>query len=488
MKPPFLYLLLLGATSLLLGCLGNKTKLDASGYPAEVGQIIVESCATKGCHNQQSAAAAAGLNLETWDDLFKGSRGGSPVIPYSPDLSYLLFSVNTDSTLGSTLEPTMPVNEDPLTAQQYATLWNWIYDGAPHASGATPFPADPNRKKWYVGHQICDQVAIFDAETQQIMRYVDVGDDPISVEFVFDIKISPDGKDWFVVFFADKNYISRYSSTTDEKVADITLGNIGWSTIAFSPDGRFAFVGNAYLWLMRVIDLQTNEVVGPLTSFDFETRNPAVHPLRQQVYLAEFKDKSLIVVDYDANGLIQNERRIDLVQGQAPAIPGDLHPFETLFLPDGSKYFVSCTNSKEVRVLDGQTDSLLKVISLPAIPSKLAYSAQTDQLFVSCMDDLVTWEGDPTKRGSVVVIDPQTLTVKKTIYSGFQPYAIAVDEVNEVLVVSNRNSDISGPLPHHVTFCGGRNGYVSLIDLTSLEVVPNFKPETLADPSTVAIK
>ena len=289
-------------------------------------------------------------------------------------------------------------------------------------------------------------------------------------------------------FFGDKDYISRFSTTTDEKVADIELGNLGWSTIAFSPDGRFAFVGNEYLWLMRVIDLQTNEVLGPLSSFDYETRGPTVHPTRKEVYLAEFKDKGLIVVAYDENGLIQSQRSVDLVQGAEPSVPGDLHPFEILFLPDGSKYFVSCTNSKEIRVLDGQTDALLDVIRLPAIPSKLAYAEATNQLFASCMDDLASWNGDPTRRGSVVVIDPVTHTVKRTIYAGFQPYAIAVDETNSVLVVTNRNSDLSGPLPHHVSYCGGRNGYVSLIDLHSLEVVPDYKPEILADPSTVACK
>ena len=201
MHLPFYWLPILVTICLILSCQSQKEKLSASGYPEDVGRILIENCATQGCHNDQSAAAAAGLNLETWTDLFKGSRGGSPVIPHSPELSYLLFSVNTDSTLGSTLTPTMPYNEAPLTAQQYATLWNWVFDGAPNASGASRFPDDPDRQKWYIGHQICDQVAVFDATSQQLMRYVDVGVDPVSVEFVFDIKLSPDGQDWFVVFF-----------------------------------------------------------------------------------------------------------------------------------------------------------------------------------------------------------------------------------------------------------------------------------------------
>jgi DNA-binding beta-propeller fold protein YncE len=137
-------------------------------------------------------------------------------------------------------------------------------------------------------------------------------------------------------------------------------------------------------------------------------------------------------------------------------------------------------------VLDGQTDSLLEVISLPSGPSRMSYAETAGRLFVSCMNDLVSWNGDPTKRGSVIVIDVNSLQVEQVIYAGFQPYAITADDEQGVLVVANRNTDITGPVPHHVSYCEGRNGYVTLIDLNTLEVIPDFKVEILADPSTIA--
>lgn len=460
----------------------------ASGYPEEIADIMLNSCATTGCHNAISAPAAGGLNLESWSDLFEGARGGSPIVPFSPNQSYLLYSVNTDTTLGPTLSPTMPFNQPALSSTEYAALWNWIYDGAPDAQGKVRFPPQTQRRKWYVGHQICDQVAIFDAESRQLMRYLDVGQDPEIVEYVFDIQISPNGEDWFVVFFGPQDYISRYSTRTDEKITDIEVGWLAWSTLTFSKDGKLGFLCSEHLNHLQAIDLVQNVMIGSLKEFSFEVRGARVHPKRQEIYLAEFKDRGLTVVNYNEQGAFTGDRHIDLVQDKAPAIPGDLYPFEITFLPDGSKYFVSCNNSQEVRVMDGQTDSLLEVINLPAIPSKMAFSASTNRLFVSCMEDLVSWPANPERRGSIAVINAQSHKVTHTLYSGFQPYSMAADDELGVLVVTNRNTDPTGPVPHHSSTCEGRNGYVTLIDLQTLSLVDDYKPEILADPSTVAIK
>ena len=471
----------------LLGCKRNNGDI-APGYPEEIGKLMGRSCATSGCHNGQSAAAAGGLNLESWDALFEGSRGGSPVVPFSTELSYLMYSVNNDPTLGPVLLPTMPYNQPTLTVEEYDELWNWIFEGARNAEGELRFPNDPGRRKWYVGHNQCDVVAVFDVESRQIMRFIDVGIRPETVESIFDIKVTPDGQDWIVVFAGTGTHMERYSTLTDEKVADIQLGNYGWNKIVFTPDSKFAFVAGDFWKEMVVVDLEQNAVVGSPVSFAQENFGPVLHPTRQQVYLAQFSYQNLYVLDYDNNGALSNQREVDLIQNTPPAIPGPILPNEILFLPDGSKYFVSCANSREVRVLDGQTDSLLQVIVLPAEPNSLAYSTTTGKLFVCCMDDLVSWGGDPSRRGSISVVDPQSYQIEDVLYTGFQPYGMQVDEQEGLLVVANRNIDESGPAPHHASTCDGRNGYVSLINLNTLQLVPDFKPELLVNPITVAIK
>ena len=469
----------------ILSCNHSDVTPAKSGYPKDVAKILNKTCASSGCHTTKSSLAAGGLNLESWSTLFKGSRGGSPIIPYAPEASYLLYSVNSDSTLGLTLFPTMPLNEPELTSEEYATLWNWIFDGARNADGEERFPAAPNRSKWYIGHEACDEVAIFDAESRQIMRMIDVGVDPVVLEYIRDIKISPNGEDWFVVYFSGNEFISRYSTATDEKIADIPMGFRGWSEMAFSPDGKLAFATSELFSLMQVVDLTKNQAIGPQIVFDFPIRSPMVHPAKKQLYVTEYLDNELIIFDYDDAGNLNNKRYLDIIQDVPPPTIEDIWPFEIFFLPDGSKYFITCVNSSEVRVMDGETDSLLEVISLPEDPARMSYSAKRDRLFVSCTNDLASWPGDLTRRGSIQVINPNTYQVEKTIYAGFQSFAIYADDTNDVLVVSNRNEDLTGPRPHHVSNCEGRNGYITLIDLNTMELIEDFKPEILAAPSTI---
>ena len=57
----------------------------------------------------------------------------------------------------------------------------------------------------------------------------------------------------------------------------------------------------------------------------------------------------------------------------------------------------------------------------------------------------------------------------------------------------NRNSSSDGPAPHHTSVCGGRNGNVSFINLTTQSMVTNpngsiKKIEISVDPYSVSIR
>ena len=56
------------------------------------------------------------------------------------------------------------------------------------------------------------------------------------------------------------------------------------------------------------------------------------------------------------------------------------------------------------------------------------------------------------------------------------------------MTISNRNVNPGGPAPHHVSECGGRNGFVKFIDLNTLEFIPDYRPELSVDPYSVAAK
>src|SRR5258706_91295 len=91
---------------LFLSC--HKSKTDYMCYPDNVGEIFINTCAVAGCHNTASKEAAGGLDMSSWDKMFEGGHNNEPVIPYRTDFSYLMYFINTDSTTGPTLQPTMP--------------------------------------------------------------------------------------------------------------------------------------------------------------------------------------------------------------------------------------------------------------------------------------------------------------------------------------------------------------------------------------------
>jgi hypothetical protein len=103
-------------------CKKDKGLANFGDYPNEVGKIISLKCATEGCHNDLSYQAASGLNLTTWESMFKGGNSGASVIPYRSDFSPLCYFINSYSDLGIVGEPIMPINRDKLTREEVITI------------------------------------------------------------------------------------------------------------------------------------------------------------------------------------------------------------------------------------------------------------------------------------------------------------------------------------------------------------------------------
>ena len=478
---------------LLSGCAWDNVEDQAHGYPDEIAEVTRFSCATSGCHTTQSAEAAAGLNLETWESLFKGSRGGSAVVPYSPDQSYLLYSVNTDTNRGPTLYPTMPLGGARLTDVQYQMLRQWIADGARNTSGQERFPPISSRRKWYVTNQGCDLVAVIDAESRQIMRYIQVGGISGVPESPHNVKVSKDGKYWYVVFLAQNPYLEKYSTLTDQKVGQVQIGAGNWNTFNISSDGKFGLAVSYILSGVGTVDASlvdlVNDVVTEPIIVGSKVHGSTPHPTLRRFYLTQQDESGLIAMDYNSQGRVTNLDPIDLIQG-TPAHTGDgkLRPHEVIFSPDGTKYFVTCQSAREVRVYLAATNTLLSVINVGDEPVEMAISPATGHLFVTCMEDITTFAGEPNKHGSVAIIEMSNNSLVKSIYTGYQPHGVAVDEASAMAIVTNRNVNVNGPAPHHSSDCGGRNGYLTAIDLYTLELVPGFKPEMSNDPYAIAVK
>jgi DNA-binding beta-propeller fold protein YncE len=457
---------------------------DSRDYPEEIGQIMINTCATSGCHNDLSYVAAGGLNLTNWESLFEGSRGGSPVVPYRPDQSFLMFFINTDPSQGITLSPVMPFNGTPLSADEYASMRDWILNGAPNKEGKVKFADNAERRKFYVTNQGCDLVSVFDAATQTLMRYIDVGSSE-EIESPHQIKTSPDGKFWYTIFFSGTT-IQKFNAVDDSFVSEAQIGVGSWNTFRISSDGKYAF---AIDWSasgsIAVIDLENMQLVetyGGSGVFEWP-HGSCLNQTDDVLYVTAQHGNFIYKIDIAdiANPVIQKIALNDA----SPTTISWLDPHEIEMTPDGQQYFVTCQESNEVRVMNTANDSLLTIIPTGTFPQELSISHDKPFLFVSCTEDGVTYPG---KIGSIHVIDYTNHSLVKTIYSGFQPHGIAVDDMEELVYVSHRNINPGGPAPHHSTSCAGRNGYVTIIDLNTLELVPNYKVEVSVDPYSVALR
>lgn len=472
-------------------CTNEKGIPDYNQFPDDVGKIIFTKCATPGCHTDASKGASGGLSMESWDKLFEGGTGSACVIPFRHDYSTFFSYINTYPDLGVTLSPTMPYNETKLTREEVLLLKNWINAGAPNRDGEIKFADNPNRKKFYVTNQGCDVVTVFDQQTLLPMRYINVGATS-GTESPHMVRVSPDGQYWYIVSLGGE-YLEKYRTSDDSFVgrADLNSGTLigagNWNTFTISNDGQKAYcIDWRSSGAIAEVNLNTYSV-SHVSGFNYP-HGSSLNPSGDTLYVTQ-QNGSNKLYKIPTNDLF-SVTEIDLFT-TTPPITVDAHDLR--FSPDGSKYFVTCQSQgnifPEVRVMKTSNDSLLAIIPVGSMPSELSFSTTTPYVFVTCMEDLSSFPG---KRGSVAIINYNDYSVN-SIYTGHQPHGIEVDDAKGLVYVINRNNSSDGPAPHHSTECGGRNGNISFINLSTRTMVttPNGsikKIEISADPYSVAVR
>ena len=118
------------------------------------------------------------------------------------------------------------MNGSKLTRDEALLIKDWIAQGAPDKNGYIKFSDHPERKKIYVINQGCDVITVFDEQSKLVMRCIDVGISD-QIESPHDIMASPDGKSWFVSFYAG-NIIQKFDASTDLKRGELNLSEISW--------------------------------------------------------------------------------------------------------------------------------------------------------------------------------------------------------------------------------------------------------------------
>ena len=450
---------------------GQVATPAVSTYPEAVAKIIETRCAVAGCHNQASYENAGGLLLDTWEHMFMGGNNGSVMIPYSPAYSSLLYFINTHSDLGPVALPTMPLNSAALTRDEYLVIYNWLQSGAPDVNGKIPFTDNPlTRQKIYVTMQSCDLVAVIDAESRVVMRYIPVGKAP-QIESPHCVRISKDGRYAYVSFLGGE-YIQKIDVAADTVLPEAANVGIGsWNVLHLSDDGSQLIVSDWQdMGKVTIVNTADMSLQDPLGGVFLKPHGIASNASFTTFYVTSEAENFI----YKFNTFSGMFKKVKIDNGLSTRRV--VH--EIKMTPDYSKYFITCQDSNEVRVLDANWDTLIAVIPVGKHPQELAISATRPYIFVTCMEDNSSFPG---YKGSVYAINYNTYEATRIEGPFYQPHAITVDDQKGVFYVVSRNANPDGPAPHHSASCGGRNGYYHVYDLATFKRLPK-RYEVGAEP------
>ncbi|MEW6467665.1 MAG: YncE family protein [Bacteroidota bacterium] len=468
----------------LHACTRDRAEPLYQGFPAKVGRIFAGNCGVSGCHNAASKDACAGLELTSWDKLFEGTANNSCVIPFRPDLSTLFFSINTFPDLGPALSPTMPVNRPALSREEVILIRDWIAAGAPNDKGFVKWSDDPGRHKIYVANQGCDLITVFDSKTRLIMRAIDAGNTP-ATEAPHDMFVSPDGNYLYISFFTS-NVFQKFRTSDDTKVGELNLPDISWHSMAISGNSQRALVSHLSAdGVVSLLDLGSMSILQTYqgTGFLVYPHGCTLNYDGTVGYITSQQGNFIYKIGL-SNPSSPDIAMIPLQTGDIPNPAGIYKPYEVDFTPDYTRYYVTCQGTNEVRIFDSGNDSLLQVIPTIGVPQTISFSETFPYAFIACMQDTA----NTSTQSGVSIVNTATLQAVSSLYTGPQPRGLIVDDEHQCVWVANRNISGVGWAPHHTTVCQGRAGYITLIDMNNLQMIPAWRTQVSVDPYQVAIK
>lgn len=458
----------------------------ADNFPPEIGRIIKANCATAGCHNAASyEVSGGGLLMDSWQHLFDGGAHGAAIVPFSPENSSLLFFTNSYPDLGPVPQDSsmkMPLYRSPISREDYIMLRDWVANGAADKNGNIPFASNAaNRQKIYVAHQGCDYVTVIDAEKRVVMRTIPIGNVP-TIESAYALQVASDGF-VYVTLWASQHII-KIDSRTDSVVDEIDFGSPNSTMLHTLPNGTDALVTNWFSNALVRLNISTGQITGTYGSGQFSSPHGIAHSRNSDTFFVTELAGNIVYKIAAASSTI-NKVSID---GNTPttsgSVPGAYH---IVMAPDYSKYFVTCENSNEVRVIDAKTDAIRAVIPVGKTPRQMAISNTSPYLFVACQEQQ---NNSSIYKGVVYIIDYNTHSVVRVIGDRYyMPHGLTVDDKNGMLYVFSRNIDPNGPVPHHnSSVCDGRSGYYSVYNFKALQPVNNRRYEVTVDPYSADIR
>jgi len=161
-------------------------------------------------------------------------------------------------------------------------------------------------------------------------------------------------------------------------------------------------------------------------------------------------------------------------------------PLEVLLSPDGSRLYVLCQTSDEIRVLDAVGYAVIKKIAVGHVPRGFSFSPNGSRLFVTN-----SWDD------TLSVIDTKALAVVATWQVGSEPSGVVEDREGKRLFVANRISNDVAVLDAETgaeekrLLAGRGSSYLALSPdgarIYATHVYPNPSPYRTAPESEITV-
>lgn len=258
-----------------------------------------------------------------------------------------------------------------------------------------------------------------------------------------------------------KAYVANSNAATIS-IVDIATNTVtgliggfdGPSGMVITPDGTTAYVnnyggpilGSGHGNTVRVVDLNTNTIVGPPIIVDLAPASLAIAPDGGLVY----------VITY--SGGLPGTGLINIIQTSNNTVVGTISgfsgPFAIAITPDGKYAYVTNFGSNNfapigttVAVVDLTSNTIIKMIDLAIQPSGIAITPDGRYAYVSNYNTLYSngapaFTGLTAGQGTVNIIDIATNTVIPPIIPvGQSPDAIAISPNGHYAYVSNYTSN-----------------------------------------------
>jgi YVTN family beta-propeller protein len=309
----------------------------------------------------------------------------------------------------------------------------------------------------YTGNYDTDSVSVIDTATNRVVGSpISVGDQPSTMA------ITPNGKTLYVGAEGDENgnNLTIVSTQSNQAVGTIPLTYEGTdhpaATIAISPDGKTAYVVSYEVEGILVVDLQTNQVVGPVIPVGGDPWGVAFSPDGSVAYATDLEEDKVEVIN-------------TATRDAFAAIPVGEDPRNVVFSPDGKTAYVVNEASDDVSVIDTATRQVLgDPIPVGEEPWGIALTPNGSRLYVSNLGE-----------DSVSVIDTATRQLLgDPIPTGAAPYELVATPDGRFIYVADYEGGTAGE--GGVTVISTQTNQASDIDVAGgpwqIAIVPDQSP------------